>query len=74
MNLDLLLKSKKAWNLFRRNHPRFPDFLKRVKDKGISEGTDILITVTFPDQEVMKAGLHVKQSDLELLELFNSLR
>lgn len=73
MNFEKLLKAKQAWNLFRKNHPKFPTFLQDVKNKGVTEGTDILITVTFPNSQVMKAGLRVKQSDLELLDILKSL-
>ena len=71
--LDLLLKGKQAWEAFSRNHPQFPAFLQDVKSKGVVEGTDITVTVTYPDGQVKKAGLHVKPSDLELLAMLQEL-
>lgn len=69
MQFGEMLKAKQAWDTFRRNHPQFPAFLQDVNAKGITEGTDVYISVTFPDGEKKKAGLHVKPDDLALLEL-----
>ena len=71
--LDVFLKGKQAWEVFCRNHPQFPSFLEDANAKGIAEGTDIAITVTYPDGESKKAGLRIKPSDLELLALLRQL-
>ena len=71
--LDLLLKGKQAWGTFCQNHPQFPAFLNDVKAGGIPEGTDITISVAYPDGQVKKAGLHVKPADLELLAMLQEL-
>lgn len=73
MNFDVLLKAKHAWELFSANHPKFPAFAKAVKERGIPEGSDILISVTYPDGQNMRAGIHVKPEDIELLQLLSSL-
>ena len=70
---DMLLKGKQAWESFCQNHPQFPAFLQDVKAKGMPEGTDITITVTYPDGQAKKAGLHVKPADLELLAMLREL-
>ena len=70
---DLLLKGKQAWNTFCRNHPSFPAFLQDVKASGVPEGTDITITVAYPDGQKKTAGLHVKPEDLELLTMLQEL-
>ena len=67
MDFNSLLMMKQAWGTFRNNHPKFPDFLRTVKKRGISEGTEVLISVTYPDGQNFKAGLKLKQSDIELL-------
>ena len=67
MDFNSLLVLKQAWDTFRHNHPKFPDFLKAVKKRGITEGTEILICVTYPD------GLKLKQSDIELLDSLGQL-
>ena len=71
--LDMLLKGKQAWEAFCRNHPQFPAFLQDVKTKGIMEGTDITISVVYPDGQMKKAGLHIKPADLELLQMLQDL-
>ena len=67
MDFNSLLMMKQAWGTFRNNHPKFPEFLRTVKKRGISEGTEVLISVTYPDGQNFKAGLKLKQSDIELL-------
>lgn len=73
MQLGDMFKAKQAWDTFRRNHPQFPAFLQDVGAKGVTEGTDVLIAVTFPDGEKKRAGIHVKADDLALLELLRQL-
>ena len=70
---DMLLRGKEAWETFCQNHPQFPAFLQDVKNAGIPEGTDITISVTFPDGQKKKAGLHIKPADLELLQMLQEL-
>ena len=72
--LDLLLKGKEIWAQFCQNHPQFPAFLHDVKEKGITEGTDVTIAVTFPDGQIKKAGLHIKPADMELFALLRELQ
>lgn len=73
MDFNSLLMMKQAWGTFRNNHPKFPDFLKAVKKRCISEGTEVLISVTYPDGQNLKAGLKLKQSDIELLDSLGQL-
>ena len=73
MDFNSLLMMKQAWGTFRNNHPKFPEFLRTVKKRGISEGTEVLISVTYPDGQNFKAGLKLKQSDIELLDSLGQL-
>ena len=73
MDFNSLLALKQAWDTFRHNHPKFPDFLRAVKKRGITEGTEVLISVTYPDGQNLKAGLKLKQSDIELLDSLGQL-
>ncbi len=73
MDISSLLTLKNAWSTFCRNHPRFPDFLRDVKRRGIPAGTEITIAVTYPDGETLKAGLKLTESDLELLRTLGKL-
>lgn len=74
MNLDLLMKGKKAWEKFTAAHPQFPRFLQDVKEHGVSEGTMIDIAIRYPDGTDLKAGLCIKESDLELLRMIQELQ
>lgn len=73
MDFNSMLLLKQSWDTFKRNHPKFPDFLKAVKKRGICEGTEVLISVTYPDGQNLKAGLKLKQSDIELLNSLGQL-
>ena len=73
MDISSLLKLKSAWSTFTANHPRFPDFLRDVKNRGVSVGTEVTITVSYPDGEKFKAGLKLTDSDLELLRTLNGI-
>ena len=74
MDISSLLKLKSAWNTFTENHPRFPDFLRDVKSRGLRTGMELTITVTYPGGENLKAGLKLTDSDLELLRTLYTLR
>ena len=73
MDIGLLLTLKQSWSRFCSNHPRFPDFIQAVKNKGIAEGTEIKISVTYPDGQTLNAGLKLKQSDIDLFSTVSSL-
>ncbi len=68
MDIGALMNFRQAWGTFCANHPRFPDFIAAVRSKGITEGTEIKISVTYPDGQTVNAGLKLKQSDLELFK------
>lgn len=72
MDIGLLMKGKKAWESFCRTHPRFPDFLQALRARGVQEGTEILISVTYPNGETLKSGIRVKKDDLELVEMLRN--
>ena len=68
MDIGSLMKLKQMWSSFCANHPKFPDFLKAVKAKGVVEGTEVTFTVTYPDGQNLRAGLKLRKSDVELIE------
>lgn len=73
MNFDVLLKATQAWNIFRKNHPRFPAFLKAVREKGITEDSVITVEIRYPNGETIKTNVKVQSTDLELLALASSI-
>lgn len=72
-NIDFsaLQKGKQSWDTFKRNHPKFPEFLKYITNKGVTEGTNIEITVTYPDGQNVKSNVKLKAQDVEI---FNSMK
>ena len=68
MDIGALIKLKQMWSAFCANHPKFPAFLKAVKDSGVYEGTELTIIVTYPDGKVLKSGIRLKKEDEEMLK------
>ena len=73
MDITALMKLGAAWNTFKSNHPKFPDFLAAVKNKGLAEGMTIDIVVNYPDGTSLRSGIRLRQSDLDLLGTLSEL-
>lgn len=74
MNFEAMFRARQAWDQFKKNHPKVPVFMEQVQQKGYCEGMEIAIAVRYPDGEQYKAGIRVRQSDLEMLELLKSFK
>lgn len=72
MDISSFMNYKRAWDTFKGNHPKFPSFIKAVKQKGVPEGTEIEISVRYPDGQTLRSGIKVRDSDLELLQTLGS--
>lgn len=68
MDIRSIARLKQAWNRFSMNHPKFPEFLRAVKSRGIHAGMEVSITVTYPDGDELRSGLRIKPSDVELFD------
>jgi len=68
MDIGALFTLKQSWSRFCANHPKFPEFLLAVKNKGFTENTELTFVVAYPDGQNMKAGVRLKQSDVEMFE------
>ncbi len=68
MDIRTIAKLKQAWGSFTMNHPKFPEFLRAVKSRGVRAGMEVSITVTYPDGEELRSGLRIKPSDVELFD------
>ena len=71
MNPMALLKAKKSWETFCRNHPRFPAFMQAVQAAGIQEGTIIEVSVTTPAGKTMTTNVRLTAS---YMQAFNDLK
>ncbi|MBQ3391687.1 MAG: hypothetical protein IJG56_04760 [Clostridia bacterium] len=69
MELNTLLKIGQAWSAFQRRHPQAPALIKTLAHREIPVGTEVRVSVTFPDGEIAKAGVRIKPEDLELIRL-----
>ncbi len=67
-DFSALAKGKQAWEQFKLNHPRFPDFLKDIANRGVTEGTNVEIAVTYPNGQKIRTNVKVKSGDVELFQ------
>ena len=68
MDIGSIFTLKQSWNRFCADHPKFPEFLLAVKNRGLTENTELTFVVTYPDGQNMKAGVRLKPSDVETFE------
>ena len=73
MDLKSVMGMKQAWDTFRGNHPKFADFLAAVRNRGITEGTVLELSVKYPDGTAMRSNIRVKDSDMEMLQTMQTL-
>lgn len=43
-NIGNMMKIMNAWNIFKRNHPKFPAFCNAVSKRALKEGSIMAIT------------------------------
>ena len=68
-----MFQSYQAWNTFKKNHPKFPAFMRAVEKDGIREGTIIEIKVTSPEGKERETNLKVTASDMALFEMLRGM-
>ena len=73
LNPKNLMKAKNAWSKFRSNHPNVMPFANDVMRKGLKEGVQVELLVHYPDGESKNLGIRLKQDDVELFELLQSI-
>ena len=67
MDFTKIFALKQCWEVFKGNHPKVPEALAQIKEKGFCEGQEIAIAIRYPDGTEVKTGIRVKNSDLNLL-------
>lgn len=72
-NFQMIMRAKQAKEEFIGNHPKVEEFMDDVKAKGFEEGQEIAVAIRYPDGTEMKTGIRVTESDLELLNMLNSM-
>lgn len=73
MNPAKIFKLKNSWDLFTKNHPKFPKFLEAVKTNALEEGAIIEINVTTVDGKVLNTNLKLTSSDMKLINELSEL-
>lgn len=73
MNPMKMLQLKGAWDAFRRNHPKFPQFVKAVGKGALAEGAVVEINVTTAEGKSLSTNLKITAQDMELFEQLKEL-
>ena len=63
-----MMRALAAWETFKKNHPKFPEFMKALNRAGVREGTVIDVSVTTPEGKKIETNLKVQETDLEFLK------
>lgn len=71
MNPTAIFKTKKSWETFCGNHPKFPAFLQAAQSAGLQEGTVIEISMITPEGKQIATNVRLTASDIEA---FNDLK
>lgn len=58
-------KFGKLWKRFVEDHPKFPNFINKVKQRGLEPGDIVALTITKKDGEVIKSNIRLTNNDLE---------
>lgn len=74
MDFKLLLKLKGLWDRFRKNHPKFPNFIKEFKKKGIKENAVIEMKITYDDGSMIETNIKVQKDDLAIIEELKNIK
>ena len=67
-NIGNMMKIMNAWNIFKRNHPKFPAFCNAVSKRAFKVGSIMAITVTTPDPEKIETNHTINAEVLERLK------
>ena len=74
MDFGSMMKMKQAWDTFTANHPKFPGFLNALRARGVREDDVIAVSITGPDGQTLETNIKVKASDLELMNVLQSMK
>lgn len=69
MNPMQMMKVAGMWKRFAGEHPKFPQFIRAVSQKGVlTEGTVLELRVTTESGESMVTNLKLSRADMEMFE------
>lgn len=74
MDFKMLLKLKGLWDRFTKNHPKFPNFIKEFRKRGIKEGCILDLKITYPDNVEVEANIKVTSDDLAIIDELKTLK
>lgn len=74
MNIMNILSLKNDLEKFKRNHPKFIQFVSLVTENGIQEETILECKMITPEGKEIQTNFKVTRDDLELLEKLKNLK
>lgn len=74
MDFKLLFKLKGLWDRFSKNHPKFPNFIKEFRKKGLKENAIIDFKITYDDNTTIETNIKIQKDDLSIIEELKSIK
>lgn len=74
MDFGMVFKLQGLWMKFCKTHPKFPQFIKAVKQGGLPANSILDIKITYPDGKIVDSNLKITESDLQLLEELKKIK
>ena len=68
-----LMGLRKDMDNFKKNHPKFVQFIQALTQSGIQEGTILECKVITPEGKEMQANIKITQEDLELFQKLKNM-
>ena len=73
-DFNQMMEAMKAWNTFKRNHPKFEGFMKAVRKEGVKEGTILSLSMETPEGKKLETNVKIVEGDMEMLEFMKKMR
>ncbi len=68
-----IVKLKTMLNDFRKRHPGVTSFVRKIRKKGVPEGSVLEVKITSPDGEAMTTNFRVTAEDLDFINTISGL-
>ncbi|MDO4648670.1 MAG: hypothetical protein Q4B26_08460 [Eubacteriales bacterium] len=73
MNPAMLLQMRERLQIFERQHPKVPMFIKDVGNRAFQEGAVLELKVTDPDGRTYVTNMRVTEEDVKTFSMFKGM-
>ena len=64
-----LMKMKERMHIFQQEHPKVGPFFSMLREKAVSEGSVVELTVTTPEEEEYVTNIRLTANDVETIHI-----